>query len=114
MYLKLKIFFDFNFLLDDLGEILEDYIKNLEKVKIIRATKRSGLIKARILGAIEATGDVLLFLDSHCEVTNGWLEPLIQPIALNPNVSTVPIVETIDYETFELTHLGLENFQVGG
>lgn len=98
----------------ELGEVFEEYVKTLCKVKIIRAEKRSGLIKARILGAVEATGDVLVFLDSHCEVTEGWLEPLLDPITRNPNVSTVPIVEIIDYETFELGNLGIEGLQAGG
>lgn len=41
-------------------------------VKIVRTTERSGLIRARIAGAKAATGDVLIFLDSHCEVGPGW------------------------------------------
>ena len=41
-------------------------------VKIVRTTERSGLIRARLAGAKAATGDVLIFLDSHCEVGPGW------------------------------------------
>lgn len=37
----------------------------------------------QVLASREATGDVLVFLDSHCEVTPGWLEPLLAPIQEN-------------------------------
>ena len=62
------------------------------------------MIRTRIRGASEATGEVLVFLDSHCEVTNGWLEPLLDPIARNPNVTTVPIIDTIHHTTFEFIY----------
>ena len=41
-------------------------------VKIVRTKERSGLIRARIAGAEAATGDVVIFLDSHCEANEGW------------------------------------------
>lgn len=53
------------------------------RVKIVRAQQRVGLIRARLIGAAEAIGDVLTFLDSHCECTKGWLEPLLTRIKEN-------------------------------
>ena len=41
-------------------------------VHIVRLKERSGLIRARNAGAKAATGDVLIFLDSHCETGPGW------------------------------------------
>lgn len=33
---------------------------------------RHGLIRAKIAGAEAAKGDVVVFLDSHCEANEGW------------------------------------------
>ena len=53
------------------------------QVKIVRSPERVGLIRARLLGAAKSTAEVLTFLDSHIECTEGWLEPLLDRIARN-------------------------------
>jgi hypothetical protein len=50
-------------------------------IKILRSSNRTGLIRARLLGAYVAKGKVLTFLDAHCEAAIGWLEPLMDRIA---------------------------------
>jgi glycosyltransferase involved in cell wall biosynthesis len=58
-----------------LGDELTHYVEKTWPdgvVKIVRTTERSGLIRARLAGAKAATGDVLIFLDSHCEVGPQW------------------------------------------
>lgn len=61
---------------------LEDYMVRLPKVRILRTKKREGLIRTRLLGAALAKGDVITFLDSHCEANVNWLPPLLGEDAL--------------------------------
>lgn len=60
---------------------LEDYIQQFGgKVRLLRNPEREGLIRTRSRGAKEAVGEVILFLDAHCEVGYNWLPPLLAPI----------------------------------
>lgn len=63
---------------EHLKERLANELSSLPKVRLIRANKREGLVRARLLGASAAKGEVLTFLDCHCECHEGWLEPLLQ------------------------------------
>ena len=57
-------------------------------------------MNARSLGAKYSTGEVIVFLDAHCEVGLNWLPPLISRIAFNRTIMTVPIIDSIDWDTF--------------
>ena len=79
-----------------LGQQLELEVARLPvHVRVLRTGIRSGLIRsgmvewmikpqlsfrARLLGASEAKGSILTFLDSHVEATEGWLEPLLTEV----------------------------------
>ncbi|KAJ1134454.1 hypothetical protein NDU88_000906 [Pleurodeles waltl] len=86
---------------DSLKEPLDTYVKQLQIVKILRQVERKGLVSARLLGAAHAKGEVLTFLDAHCECWPGWLEPLLERIALNQSRVVSPDITTIDMHTFE-------------
>jgi polypeptide N-acetylgalactosaminyltransferase len=102
-------FLSFNILLynkfsfsDHLKQDLEDYVKILPvPTYIYRTEKRSGLIRARLLGAKYVKGKVITFLDAHCECTEGWLEPLLARIAYDKKTVVCPIIDVISDETFE-------------
>ncbi|KAG7210991.1 hypothetical protein KM043_016360 [Ampulex compressa] len=93
---------------------LEDYMMNYPKVQIIRAKKREGLIRARLLGAAAATAPVLTYLDSHCECTEGWLEPLLDRIARDPTTVVCPVIDVIDDTTLEYHWRDSGGVNVGG
>ncbi|XP_053597841.1 putative polypeptide N-acetylgalactosaminyltransferase 9 isoform X1 [Microplitis demolitor] len=93
---------------------LLDYMMNYPKVKIIRASKREGLIRARLLGAAAATAPVLTYLDSHCECTEGWLEPLLDRIARDPTTVVCPVIDVIDDTTLEYHWRDSGGVNVGG
>ncbi|XP_054017192.1 polypeptide N-acetylgalactosaminyltransferase 15 isoform X1 [Dryobates pubescens] len=97
-------------LVDDLSQqgplksALSEYVSKLDGVKLIRSNKRLGVIRGRMLGAARATGDVLVFMDSHCECQKGWLEPLLARLAISRNSVISPVIDVIDWKTFQYYH----------
>ncbi|XP_053689622.1 putative polypeptide N-acetylgalactosaminyltransferase 9 [Sabethes cyaneus] len=75
---------------------LDEYFAGNTKVRILRATERLGLIKARLLGAKNTTTEMITFLDAHCECTTGWLEAQLDRVARNPTTIALPAIDWID------------------
>lgn len=87
---------------ENLKDQLETYLEQFNGVvKLIRNNERQGLIRTRSRGAQEATGEVIVFLDAHCEVNTNWLPPLLAPIYRDRTVLTVPIIDGINHKNFE-------------
>ena len=82
----------------DITQVLPAYIKHRlpPTVRLVRNKAQLGLIRARVEGAKAATGDILVFLDSHCEATKGWLEPMAKRIGEDPTVVQIPRIDMID------------------
>ncbi|KAF4518104.1 hypothetical protein B566_EDAN007805 [Ephemera danica] len=97
---------------------LEDHVAALPvPTRVLRQTRRGGLVSARLRGARQAEGDVLVFLDAHCEVTKGWLESLVIPIAEDRKNVVCPIIDIISDDTFAYIrsfelHWGAFNWQL--
>ncbi|CAG7726770.1 unnamed protein product [Allacma fusca] len=101
----------------DLKGKLERYIAKkfpFPKVRLVRLDSRAGLIRARMVGAHLAVGDVLIFLDAHCETIEQWAEPLLQRIKEERTAVVCPIIDVIDDKTLEYYHSNGEFFQIGG
>ncbi|XP_035709571.1 putative polypeptide N-acetylgalactosaminyltransferase 9 [Folsomia candida] len=99
---------------EDLKENLDRQLEGYEKIKIIRAPRRLGLIKARLLGIEHASAKIITFLDAHVECTTGWLEPLIDRIEQNPTVVATPVVDWINADTFEYNVTFSTSPDIGG
>ncbi|XP_042221313.1 putative polypeptide N-acetylgalactosaminyltransferase 9, partial [Homarus americanus] len=113
-FLKEIILVDDNSDMPHLMQQLEDYMAQYPKVRIVRAPKREGLIRARLMGARHATAPVLTFLDSHCECTTGWLEPLLDRIARDSTIVVCPVIDVIADDTFQIRLSKARDVQVGG
>uniref|UniRef100_UPI00398EA7A4 polypeptide N-acetylgalactosaminyltransferase 5 isoform X2 n=1 Tax=Pristiophorus japonicus TaxID=55135 RepID=UPI00398EA7A4 len=94
-----------------LKENLDKYMSQFPKVHVIHLQERHGLIRARLVGATIATGDVLTFLDSHVECNVGWLEPLLERIHLKRTKVACPVIEIISDK--DMSYVGVSSFLRG-
>lgn len=86
------------------GGEFETHLSYLPKVKLCRLKGRNGLMRARNVGISLAVGDTVTILDSHIEVNEGWLEPLMGRIAEGREAGihrvVVPSIDSIEADDF--------------
>lgn len=87
---------------EHLKEALDRDVADMPKTRVVRLKERSGLIRAKVHGVEASSGEILAFIDSHCEVNDGWLAPMIDRIVRNRRTIAMPIVDVIDMDTFEV------------
>ena len=68
-------------------------------MKILRIPERVGFFQARNKGADLASAPVLIFLDANTECSPGWVEPLLERIAVNRSIIASPSMDIIDQDT---------------
>uniref|UniRef100_A0A452DRU8 Polypeptide N-acetylgalactosaminyltransferase n=1 Tax=Capra hircus TaxID=9925 RepID=A0A452DRU8_CAPHI len=71
-------------------------------VKIVRNSRREGLIRARLQGWKVATAPVVGFFDAHVEFSTGWAEPALTRIREDRRRIVLPAIDNIKYDTFEV------------
>jgi len=92
----------------DLGAPLENAIKYLPKVRLIRLPHRRGINYARTMGIQMASGDTVTVFDSHIEVTSNWELPLLNRIKESNGLALVaPQIPGIDSYTFDYEKSGI-------
>jgi polypeptide N-acetylgalactosaminyltransferase len=102
-------FSDQGFTWNELNDYAIEHFKG--RIKVIQFTERKGLMAARTAGAKAAKGEVLVFLDAHTEANVNWLPPLVEPIAKNYRICTVPFVDDVDVKNYE--YRGIDNGKRG-
>ena len=78
---------------------LDSYFMEVKKVKILRIPERVGFFQARNKGADLASAPILIFLDANTECSPGWVEPLLERIAVNRSIIASPSMDIIDQDT---------------
>eukprot|EP00920_Eleutheroschizon_duboscqi_P013979 GHVT01032734.1.p1 GENE.GHVT01032734.1~~GHVT01032734.1.p1 ORF type:complete len:551 (-),score=16.69 GHVT01032734.1:1849-3501(-) len=85
------------------------YVENAlpEKVKLIRNSPRTGIVGARMRGIRSAKAPIFAILDSHVEVSEKWLEPLVSRIAEERRSVVMPMIDGVEADTFKHTGGGI-------
>jgi len=92
---------EFIFISDGNPDSREDKLKAIsDKVRVLALKERVGLMVAKTMGVEMAKAPVLVFLEAHCIVNHGWLEPLLQRLKEDPKTLAMPQLDVIPEDNF--------------
>ena len=94
---------------DSSQEILDFSLKMKIPVRIQRNSVSVGITNCRNSGIRQALGEVVVILDSHMEVADIWLEPLLDILLKRPRAVAVPTLHLITEKEYDEKHLQLVN-----
>ena len=94
-YLNEIILIDDSSPVDFSGDLLTYCRSHKIPVVYMRNTQQMGIARSRLKGITMATGKVTVLLDSHIEVMDLWLEPLLRTIEYHPNGIVVPCMKLL-------------------
>jgi len=84
------------FISDGNPDTREKELKALSpKVRVIANAEREGLIRAKMKGVRIALAPVIVFLEAHCILNRGWLQPLLTRVKLDPKTLAMPALDVI-------------------
>ena len=73
-------------------------------LRTFRNNESVGITSCRRFGIEQAKGDVIVLLDSHMEVSDLWLEPLLDILMSKPGAIAVPTLHLINEKEYEQWH----------
>ncbi|KAK6188325.1 hypothetical protein SNE40_004522 [Patella caerulea] len=90
------------YLLDPLERVLGPF----KQISVIRTPYKMGPASTRNYGARHTKGNVIIFFDSHCEVSSGWIEPLLDAIAKDTTRIVAPKIGVVSPDTMKAHSTG--------
>lgn len=81
---------------DASDEPVDKRLSSFPDVRVVRNDKRIGVAPSRNVGAVHATGDILVFLDSHMRMPLDWLHYVENAVTLFPNAIMCTVCRGFD------------------
>ncbi|XP_063687600.1 probable N-acetylgalactosaminyltransferase 8 [Bolinopsis microptera] len=94
---------------DSSSEITDFSLKMGIPIKIQRNNVSVGITNCRNSAIRQAEGEVVVILDTHMEVSDIWLEPLLDILQEKPSAVAVPTLDLINEKDYDAKHLRVVN-----